>query len=87
MAGYFGNLCPCQWKVQEHFSAFPCLVSPAVILVSSTRGTVAFSLVTCFPPFHLQLSIRLSFYLRLLWCRICGKSPKSIVEPVSWEEP
>lgn len=65
------------------------LLSPAcllvVILLSSTR-TVPFSLVTYFPPFHLQLSIYLSFHLRLPWYRICSKSPTSIVEPMSWEE-
>lgn len=80
VADYFGSLC---LLVAENTGAFffPLPVSPIVILLSSTRGTVPFSLVIYFPPFHLQL---LFIFLLILGC--CGTEYAVRGQPTLWNK-
>lgn len=65
----------------EAFFCFPLPVSSVVILLSNTRGTVPFSLVIYFPPFHLQLSVHL---LSILAC--CGTEYVVRAQPALWNQ-
>lgn len=71
----------CQWKVQEHFSAFPCLSLQLLSCFPVQEGQFPFPLLLIFLPFICNC---LFIFLFILGC--CGTECAVGAQPALWNQ-